>query len=347
MLIFIHKMQMKLFFYLVVLCFSALTIQAQKNDTIYMKNGDRITGELKKFEYGLLNLSTDAMKTVSIEFDKINTIHSAKYFEIRLNSGQKFFGHLQKSTVMSTVNIITVTDTIPKRLWDIILIMPIKRTFFQKIDGSLDLGLSFTKASDVFQYSLNFDLIHRTNFYSTRFDLESVLTDDGDKISNNTSLGLDVTHYLPNKWFTSILAQGQQNTELNLDYRMQVGYGIGYDIARTNFVRFYALGGLFVNQEHTIDVSETSQNIEALLKLNFKWFQYRHPKIDVTNRINVYPSITSFGRVRTEYSLSSKFEIVKDLFLNVQLYDYYDNETSGGKEAKNDWGIITSIGFTF
>ena len=340
-------MRRSLLFCLAFICLSTLTIQAQKNDTIYMRNGDRITGELKKFEYGLLALKTDAMQTVSIEFDRINTIHSLKFFEIRMKSGEKFFGHLQKSDVLSTVNVITVTDTLPKRLWDIILIVPIKRTFFQKIDGSLDLGLSYTKASDVFQYSLNFNLTHRTNFYSTRFELESILTDDGEKKTNNSTLGLDVTHYLPNKWFTSIIAQGQQNTELNLDYRLQAGYGVGYDIARTNVIRFYALGGLLVNQEHTIDIDDTSQNIEALLKLKLKWFKYRHPKIDVSSNFNTYTSITSFGRVRLEYNLSSKFEIVKDLFLNLQLYDYYDNETSDGSKANNDWGIITSIGFTF
>ena len=340
-------MRRSLLFCLAFICLSTLTIQAQKNDTIYMRNGDRITGELKKFEYGLLDLKTDAMQTVSIEFDRINTIHSLKFFEIRMKSGEKFFGHLQKSDVLSTVNVITVTDTLPKRLWDIILIVPIKRTFFQKIDGSLDLGLSYTKASDVFQYSLNFNLTHRTNFYSTRFELESILTDDGEKKTNNSTLGLDVTHYLPNKWFTSIIAQGQQNTELNLDYRLQAGYGVGYDVARTNVIRFYALGGLLVNQEHTIDIDDTSQNIEALLKLKLKWFKYRHPKIDVSSNFNTYTSITSFGRVRLEYNLSSKFEIVKDLFLNLQLYDYYDNETSDGSKANNDWGIITSIGFTF
>ena len=340
-------MRRSLLFCLAFICLSTLTIQAQKNDTIYMRNGDRITGELKKFEYGLLDLKTDAMQTVSIEFDRINTIHSLKFFEIRMKSGEKFFGHLQKSDVLSTVNVITVTDTLPKRLWDIILIVPIKRKFIQKIDGSLDLGLSYTKASDVFQYSLNFNLTHRTNFYSTRFELESILTDDGEKKTNNSTLGLDVTHYLPNKWFTSIIAQGQQNTELNLDYRLQAGYGVGYDIARTNVIRFYALGGLLVNQEHTIDIDDTSQNIEALLKLKLKWFKYRHPKIDVSSNFNTYTSITSFGRVRLEYNLSSKFEIVKDLFLNLQLYDYYDNETSDGSKANNDWGIITSIGFTF
>lgn len=340
-------MQRNLFICLALICFSFLTIRAQKNDTIYLRNGDRITGELKKFEYGLLDLSTDAMRTINIEFDMINSIHSSKYFEIRMKSGDKFFGKLRKSDVLSTVNIVSLTDTLPKRLWDIILIVPIKRNFIQKIDGSVDLGLSYTKASDVLQYNINLNVTHRTNYYSTRFELESILTDDGEKKTNNSTLSLDVTHYLPNKWFTSIIAQGQQNTELNLDYRLQTGYGIGYDIARTNFIRFYALGGLFVNQEHTIDLDETSENIEALLKLKMKWFKYRHPKVDITSTLNTYPSLTTFGRVRLEYNLSSKFEIVKDLYFNAQLYDYYDNQTSDGSKANNDWGIITSIGFTF
>ncbi|HWR94706.1 MAG TPA: DUF481 domain-containing protein [Flavobacterium sp.] len=340
-------MQRNLIFFLVVMCFSILSIKAQKNDTIYLRNGDRITGELKKFEYGLLDLKTDAMQTINIEFDEINSIHSSKYFEIRMKSGDKFFGTLRKSDVLSTVDVLTISDTLPKRLWDIILIMPIKRNFIQKIDGSLDLGLSYTKASDVFQYSLNFNFTHRTNYYATRFELESIVTDDGEKKTNNSTLGLDITHYLPNKWFTSIIAQGQQNTELNLDYRLQAGYGVGYDITRTNFIRFYALGGLLVNQEHTIDLDEISQNIEALIKLKLKWFKYRHPKVDVTSNFNTYTSITSFGRVRLEYNISSKFEVVKDLYLNLQLYDYFDNETSDGSKANNDWGIVTSIGFTF
>lgn len=340
-------MQRNLLLCFAFVCLSVLTIQAQKNDTIYLRNGDRITGELKKFEYGLLNLSTDAMKTISIEFDKINSIHSAKYFEIRLNSGQKFFGHLKKSEVMSTVNVITVTDTVAKRLWDIVLIMPIKSSFFQKIDGSIDLGLTYTKASDVFQYSLNTQITHRTTYYSTRFNLESILTDDGSKISKNNTLGITVSHLLPKKWLTRISAQVQQNTELNLDYRAQAGYGVGYDIARSNSVRFNVLGGLVINQEKTLETVETSENLEAIFATQVKWFKYRSPKIDVTSGLEIFPSLTSFGRFRLEYDLSAKYELIKDLFLNIQLYENFDSEPSKGGDAKNDWGIITSIGFTF
>jgi hypothetical protein len=340
-------MNRNLFYCIVFFCVTVFSVSAQKNDTIYLKNGDRITGELKKLEYGLLTLKTDAMKTLSVEIEKINTLHSSKYFEIRMSTGDRFFGHLLKSDVFSTVKVVTVTDTLAKRLWNIVLITPIKRTFIEKLDGSLDLGLSYTKASDVFQYSLSTQVTHRTNYFATRFSLESILTDDGTKVSRNNNVGLNVTHFLQGKWFTRISTQGQQNTELNLQYRLQVGYGVGYDVARTNSVRLYVLGGLVANQEKTIELLNTSENLEALFSSQVKWFRYRHPKIDVTSGINLYPSISSFGRVRIEYNLSSKFEIIKDLYFNLQFYDYYDNEPSDGGNAKSDYGIITSIGFTF
>jgi len=340
-------MQRTLFIYLALICFSILSVQAQKNDTIYMRNGDRITGELKKFEYGLLSLSTDAMKTVSIQFDRINSIHSSKYFEIRLNSGQKYFGRLKKSKVMSTVDIISVTDTISKRLWDIVLIVPIKRSFFQKIDGSFDLGLTYTKASNVFQYSLSTKVTYRTTYYATQFKLESLQTDDGTQLSKNNTVGFTVSHFLPNKWQSNVSMQVQQNTQLDLDYRAQAGYAMGYDVSRTNSIRFNLMGGLLANQEKTIITATTSENLEALLSAQFKWFKYRSPKIDITSGLEVFPSVTNIGRVRLEYDLAAKYELIKDFFLNVQLYENYDSQPSKDAKPLNDWGIITSIGFTF
>jgi Protein of unknown function, DUF481 len=340
-------MQRTLFIYLAFIFFSVLSVQAQKNDTIYLRNGDRITGELKKFEYGLLDLSTDAMKTISIQFDRINSIHSSKYFEIRTNAGQKYFGRLKKSQVLSTVDIITVTDTVSKRLWDIVLIVPIKRSFIQKIDGSFDLGLTYTKASDIFQYSLSTKVTFRTTYYATQFKLESLQTDDGTQLTKNNTIGLTVSHFLPHKWQSNISAQVQQNTQLDLEYRAQAGYAMGYDVSRTNSIRFNVMGGLLANQEKTIIAATTSENLEAFLSAQFKWFKYRSPKIDITSGLEVFPSVTNIGRVRLEYDLAAKYELIKDFFLNVQFYENYDSQPSKDASPLNDWGIITSIGFTF
>jgi hypothetical protein len=322
-------------------------VQAQKNDTVYLNNGDRITGELKKFENGLLFLKTDAMQTINIEYDRIGTLYSAKHFELRTTSGYRYFGTLLKSTVPGTVNIATTTDTIPKPLWDIVQITSIKNRFLQKIDGSVDLGLNYTKATDVFQYSLMVSLTHRTPNYATRIDLSSILSDQDEDISRNNDAGLNVTRYLPGKWFARAEARGQENTELDLDYRIQTGLGGGYDVVRSNSQRLYGLAGLLANRERTIDSSLVSTNLELLLAVAYKWFRYRYPKIDITSGFNVFPSLTTGGRIRLEYDLSAKIEILKDVFFSLTLYENFDNNPSSASTSKNDWGIITSLGYTF
>jgi hypothetical protein len=319
----------------------------QKNDTVYLYNGDRITGELKKFENGLLFLKTDAMQTVNIEYDRISTLYSAKNFEFRETSGYRYFGTLLNSSVPGTVNIITTIDTIPKPLWDIVQITSIKNRFFQKIDGSIDIGLNYTKASDVFQFSIAASAIHRTANYATEVDLSSIVSDQDDDISRNNDAGLNVTRYFPGKWFANILTMGQQNTELDLDYRLLAGLGGGYDLVRSNSQRLCGMGGLLANRERTLDSALVSTNLELLLSLQYKWFKYRQPKIDITSGFNVYPSLSTSGRVRLEYDLSAKIEIVKDVFFSITLYDNFDNNPSASNNSKNDWGIITSIGYTF
>jgi hypothetical protein len=50
--------------------------------------------------------------------------------------------------------------------------------------------------------------------------------------------------------------------------------------------------------------------------------------------------------VRGEGSLRLRRELVSDLFFEVSVYDSYDNRPSEGSE-KNDWGLSTSLGYTF
>lgn len=330
---------------LLLAVFSAL---GQKNDTIYLNDGDRITGELKKLEYGLVTLKTDAMQTVYISLDKIYTAYSSKQFEFRTTSGFRYFGSILNSEVPGTIFVLIENDTIPKPLWDIVQITSIKDRFWQKIDGSVDMGLSYTKASDVFQFSLNATVTYRTQNYSTRLDLSNILSSDNEnEFSTNRNLGLNVTRYLPGKWSASVQTNGQQNTELDLDYRILFGFAGGYDLVRNNSQRLYAISGLMANRERTIETSATSNNLELLTGIHYKWFRYNQPKIDITAGFDIFPSLTSGGRVRMEFDLNSRVEVLKDVFLSLTVYDSFDNNTSSGGTSKNDWGVITSLGYSF
>ena len=339
------KKWISILFCLFVFC---VFTEAQKNDTIYLMNGDRITGELKKVETALITLKTDAMKTVSIEVEKVNTIFSKKYFEFRTISGIRYYGSIQTSEAKGTVNLITGIDTIPKPLWDLSVINRINNRFFQRIDGSIDLGLNYTKSIDVFQYNFNSWATYRATHTSTRIDITSLLSESGDDaFSKNNDFGLNHTRYLPKKWFARVQIDVQQNTELNLDHRVQLGPAAGYDIIRTSPMRFYTLLGLLINREQLITAVDPTINLEGLLTLNYTWDRYVHPKVDISCGIDVYPSFSVAGRVRLEFDTSIKYELLTDVFINLSYYQNYDNKPDVDGLSKNDYGIVTSLGYTF
>lgn len=322
--------------------------KAQKNDTIYLLNGDRITGELKKSESAIITLKTNAMKTVSIEVEDVNTIFSNKYFEFRTISGIRYYGSIFPSPDTASVYLITATDTLPKPLWDLAVINQIRNRFFQRIDGSIDLGLSYTKSINVFQYNINAWATYRATHASTRIDISSILSDAGDDdINLNNDIGLNYTRYLQGKWFARVQVDVQQNTELNLQQRIQLGPAGGYDIVRTSPMRLYALVGVLGNREELIDDGSKTTNLEGLLALYYSWDRYHFPKLDISSGFDFYPSLTVSGRIRFEFDASIRYEIFTDIFINLSYYQNFDNKPDAAGLSKNDYGVVTSLGYTF
>ena len=320
----------------------------QKNDTLYLLNGDRITGELKKVESALITFKTNAMKTVYVEVEDVNTMHSNKNFEFRTISGYRYFGSIQRSLDSASIDLVTLDDTIPKPLWDLAVISQIRDRFFQRIDGSIDLGLTYTKSIDVFQYNFNAWSTYRATNTSTRIDITSILSDQGEEDFNrNNDFGLNVTRFFPGKWFARVQIDAQENTELNLDRRVQLGPAAGYDLVRTSPLRLYSLAGILVNSEKLITLDEPTMNFEGLIAVYFSWDQYHFPKFDISSGFDLYPSFTVPGRVRFELDLSVKYEIVTDVFLNLSYYQNFDNKPSAGGASGNDYGVVTSLGYTF
>lgn len=68
--------------------------------------------------------------------------------------------------------------------------------------------------------------------------------------------------------------------------------------------------------------------------------------MDVESRLTVYPSLTTFGRVRLNHAPTLNFEIARNLYWNFTLYENYDSHPPVNAN-KNDFGITNSIGWKF
>ncbi len=57
--------------------------------------------------------------------------------------------------------------------------------------------------------------------------------------------------------------------------------------------------------------------------------------------------MTESGRVRVEFDTYLKWEIVGDLFWQLEFYSSYDSQTKSDTASNNDHGKITSVSYEF
>lgn len=326
-------------------------LSAQKNDTVYLKNGDRLTGEIKKYSDGLILLSTEGLGKLNIEYDKICSFHSQKNFEIVKKTGFSYFGSIRKSATSGYIGIVISNDTVIEQINDIVEITQIRNKFWKKFYGTVDLGISYYKSTSTFQYNFSSTLNYRAR--KDLFSLPLTLffsmqqTEDTLFITQKNDIALNYNHFFQGRFWGGVGIKYQQNTELELDYRYQIGVVGGYDIVRTNPVRFYVMVGLLANREKPTDSVNYTSNAEGLLAMQVTWLQHHHPKVNIASNINFFPSFTIRGRARLEFNLSVKYEVLRDLFVGVTFYDDYDSKPSGGGPSLNDWSAVFTIGYSF
>lgn len=330
--------------------FISLSLQSfsQKNDTVYFLNGDRISGEIKQYKYGFLSYKTYGVGTVQVKYDKLSTFYSNKSFDILLSNGIRRFGSFDSSRLAQTVKIITMNDTIMTPIIEIVEIVPINSGFWQKMSGLVDVGYSFSKANSLSQLSASSNIRYVNRKYQSDLKINFINTtqeETNDVKNKDASLGM--YRLLNHNWFVGTNISGEQNSELGLNLRIQNAWLAGNELIHTNSNNLLVFGGLVVNKEFSGDSSFSQWNMDAATALSYRLFRFQDPEINVTSQLTVYPSLTVAGRYRINYNISSRVEIVSDMYFKLSFVDTYDSKPTSTNAANNDFYISTSIGYSF
>ena len=320
---------------------------AEKTDVVILINGDEITGEVKKLEHGMLSYKTDSMGTLSIEWDDVRSLSAAHPLQIELISGERFFGFLGESAKARILRIVALDQGFDVSMERVVAIVEIEETFWKQLDGSLSLGFSYTKGTDIAQ--LTFDQVtrHRARKHSSELSLSAIWTRKTvEPSTQRTDASLTHVRYLKHKWFVETSVGANQNTELGLDLRLLTTGSAGLKVLQSNRTLFTVSGGLSLNREFVRDGEDTS-NIEAVFASRYRLFRYDSPKTDLTTNLAFYPNLTSFGRYRVEYDIKLRKELIKDFFWELSVYYSYDSDPPSATAENDDYGIVTSFGWTF
>lgn len=59
------------------------------------------------------------------------------------------------------------------------------------------------------------------------------------------------------------------------------------------------------------------------------------------------PSVKTWGRYRLQANGKARIEIVRNLYWSLTVYESYDSEPPSATSCRNDFGIATSLGWSF
>ena len=318
-----------------------------RTDVVTLANGDRITGEVVRLERGRLEFKTDDAGTLYLEWDKLASVVATRVVEVLTVDGTRYLGSLGRAPDRS-IRVVTPEQDVPLTMLEVTLITPIGRSFWRKLDGSVDAGFSYTRSSGVAQLNLNSDTLYRKPASSTRLtaSLSITQTEDEEDRDDRGSLAISYLRYPWQRWFVTGAAQFETNQSLGLDLRSQVAGAVGPRLINSNRAQMTAGAGLVFNDERGVDV-EPTQNVEALFVFRTSYYTYDRPKTNLDVSLQYYPSLSNPGRQRMQLDAGVKRELWKDLFLALNLYNTYDSRPPNPTADRNDVGVVASIGWTY
>jgi putative salt-induced outer membrane protein YdiY len=151
----------------------------------------------------------------------------------------------------------------------------------------------------------------------------------------------------PGGRFWAGLTSLERNEQTGIDARAMVGGGYGSYFFQTSTHEVAALAGVGATREWATGAAADQSSLEGILGLDWRIFDFATPKTNLTARAVVFPSLTESGRYRTESNVSLRREIISDFYLDLSFYHTYDSDPPDEFAETSDYGVVTSLGYSF
>ena len=331
---------------LVLLLSSTLCWGRPKTDIVTMHNGDRVTCAIKSLYAGILECSTDIMGTLRIEWEEIASIDSSYGYQVRYADGSRHMGRIESAGDTGELSIVSDSGVFAADWLQVVELRPLEKTFKDARDIYLSFGYDYTKASETTQITMGLDISYDKERSRSTLQLRHDTSDTGEESFSSTKLNLSRGFFndRTRRLFRYGNSSYESNDQLALDYRVSVGGGVGRYFIDNHERQLISAIGLQVNTEQDL-AGEQQESLEGALKMEFNSWRFEPPELNLKFSVNLYPSFTDSGRLRGDSDLSLRWELYRDLFLDITTWGVYDNRNIG--EGDFDYGVSTGIGWDY
>ncbi len=263
--------------YFLLLLFSIIIPRAALGDTVVVENGDVLTGEVDGIAGGRLVLSTTYAGDVVIDMAAVREIETEGNYTLRLQD-KRVVGRL--ASVDGALVAITANANIPFAIEDLVLATQSKLAFTSLVrewDSRVDLALALSSGNSTAE---SYNTLIESDYKRDRTAHQITLlvnTEDSEGLKTKDQLDLDYGFklFLSDQWFSSANAEYFSDPIKDVDQRISVGMGAGYQFVDNSFGALSTELGLSAVQEELDGDDEVSPAIRWGLDYNRYFFAKR------------------------------------------------------------------------
>jgi len=329
-----------------------LTMHAATAGVIHMKNGDRITGKIKKIWGDDVFIEPAYADEFTVDQADVAYIESGREFDLELKDGSKLFGSLVgldaegnqlllvdgQQRAISLAQLAELEE--PEKSFDWATHADLNSTF--NSGNTNNSNVTFTAD---FMIKKN----KHKNFLDLLFQNENQKIDDvSTRVQDRDRFRYNYSYDVGDPWFIGSSASYERDPVKGLDYRYNVvpsaGYNFWDDADRSLMLQ---AGAGYQAEETTDEFGVTTKGDGAVAALLLR-FDYDFGDPDVELYLNNTTTAAFYGRdnVVNQLSTGTRYEITDLLYLNFEvLLDY---ETQPAEGAKNeDLSVLFGFGVEF
>jgi putative salt-induced outer membrane protein YdiY len=230
-------------------------------DEVQLKNGDRLTGEVKSLKEEKLILVTSYAGEITITWSEVAALRTDKPIKVVLTDESMVEGISQPGKEQE-INLLTekIEGDITIRLMDVKSINPDPPGPTVKINARANVGIDVKKGNtDTETYHFDGSFVARTekNRYRVSFETDSEKSSDVDTVDNWIG-SINYDHFLSGKWFLYGNSSFESDEFKDLNLRSVLGVGSGYQFIETDSSKFSGeVGFSYVNEDYVLDEDDS------------------------------------------------------------------------------------------
>ena len=331
-------------------------VTALRADIVYLRNGDRLSGEMLTGDQHEIQMKSDVAGTVRLRWDVVKRLTIDRPLYATLVDGQVVQGTF---TVLATV--VEFRGRRPERTiaWNKIRMVRSgdellsyermqKPRWFEQWTGSIAAGLSAAQGNtEVLTSTLNAKIsrvAHRDRtmaYFTSLFNRGAPSNSDGEASAIRSGLRYDFN--IAKHLFSFGFSDFEYDALQDLDFRNVIGGGIGWRLKKSSHTLFDVFSGSSFNQEYFSSASDRKTGELLVGEEVSRKFSERS---ELIQRLAVFPNLSDPGSLRMSFDLSTTTKLNHWLEWHVSMSDRWLSSPVPGVK-KNDLLITTGVGVHF